>query len=237
MRSCHRWIYCVNWLDALNIELYDVRFCVIDCNPEYIGKKAIFDSIATLMKSHAWMLWNYFKKRPIDKDWNKSVPLTAVKQSVIERKYGSHVQFVLQCGTFWGGQQQPASRGSYINSDAMNPPLSVIKWHWDALYGLYREWARASEIECGISQKPDSMILPLQTIGIKEGRDKGRVRIPCSNKSQNGRDKGFEIDRDVLIQNVKDFLSKCSCPDDDWTPPEPIASSTNSQFIDDDSQA
>ena len=43
IRSCHRFIYCVNWLDAVDIELFDQRFCVIECSAQLRGQKEVFE--------------------------------------------------------------------------------------------------------------------------------------------------------------------------------------------------
>jgi hypothetical protein len=49
VRSCHRYIYCINWLDALNIELLDQRFFVTECSSTFQGRKELFAQMKQLI--------------------------------------------------------------------------------------------------------------------------------------------------------------------------------------------
>jgi hypothetical protein len=75
-------------------------------------------------------------------NWNKKIPMTAAKRSIVQTKYPSIIQFVLQCPKFWQGQ-------TALTAVTANSPSDIV-WHWDALYQHYREWARDQQIECGI---------------------------------------------------------------------------------------
>ena len=204
--STHRYIYCINWKEALDIELFDMRFAVYECNPCYRGQKEKFDQIEEVLNANKALLWNYFRKRPIKKHWNKKIPMTAAKRSIVQTKYPSITQFVLRCPKFWQGQ-------TALTTNQQRSPADIV-WHWDTLYQHYREWARDQQIECGIYKKPENLLEPLQTIGITPGKDQGRVRVAGS------RDKGFKIGRVELIQNIQSFLAKMGeSSDEPWTPP------------------
>jgi hypothetical protein len=136
--SAHRFIYCVNWKEALDIELFDMRFAVYECNPCFRGQKEKFEQIDEVLNANKALLWNYFRKRPIKKHWNKKIPMTAAKRSIVQTKYPSIIQFVLQCPKFWQGQ-------TALTALTANSPSDII-WHWDTLYQHYREWARDQQI-------------------------------------------------------------------------------------------
>ncbi len=213
--SAHRFIYCVNWKEALDIELFDMRFAVYECNPCFRGQKEKFEQIDELLNANKALLWNYFRKRPIKKHWNKKIPMTAAKRSIVQTKYPSIIQFVLQCPKFWQGQAAFTAQGHL----SQQQPSDIV-WHWDTLYQHYREWARDQQIECGIYKKPENLLEPLQTIGIKPGTDQGRVRVAGSGKPSKGRDKGFKIASVELIQNIQSFLTKMGeSSDEPWAPP------------------
>lgn len=133
--SAHRFIYCVNWKEALDIELFDMRFAVYECNPCFRGHKEKFEQIDEVLNANKALLWNYFRKRPIKKHWNKKILMTAAKRSIVQTKYPSIIQFVLQCPKFWQGQTALTA-----NQQLQSP--SDIVWHWVTLYQQYREWAR-----------------------------------------------------------------------------------------------
>ena len=211
--SAHRFIYCVNWKEALDIELFDMRFASYECNPCFRGQKEKFEQIDEVLNANKALLWNYFRKRPIKMHWNKNIPMTAAKRSIVQTKYPSIIQFVLQCPKFWQGQ-------AALTANQQLQSQSDIVWHWDTLYQQYREWARDQQIECGIYKKPENLQEPLQTIGIKPGADQGRVRVAGSTKPSKGRDKGFKIGRVELIQHVQSFLTKMGeSSDEPWMPP------------------
>ena len=123
VRSCHRYIYCINWLDALNIELLDQRFFVTECSSTFQGRKELFAQMKQLIDRHAGLLWNYFKKFPLQRHWNRTIPTTPAKRTVIARRYPTPVQFAIASPIFWRGQD------THPND---------IRWHWDQLYTKYR---------------------------------------------------------------------------------------------------
>jgi hypothetical protein len=214
IRSCHRFIYCVNWLDAIDIELFDQRFCVIECSAQLRGQKEVFEQFDVQVQEHAPLLWNFFKKRPLNRHWNRVVPMTDVKRSIIERKYPTAVQFAIRCSDFWLGQVRYDSGGTGDKTQAND---AEVRWHWDRLYRVYREWARQHEIECGVLRSADGLIEPLSLIGIVPGSDQGRVWVQVAGKS--AREKGFCIKREALIGSVRAFLRKMGETDADrWEP-------------------
>ena len=105
-------------------------------------------------------------------------------------------------------------------------------------YGKWTGDQWTNKIACGIYKKPENLLEPLQTIGIKPGADQGRVRVVGSTKPSKGRDKGFKIERVELIQNIQSFLAKMGeSSDEPWTPPTTDANDENDdafEEIDDD---
>jgi hypothetical protein len=206
--SCHRYIYTVNYKDAINVELFDARFLITECDPRFRSQKEVFDAIENMVTKYGALIWNYFRKRPLNKHWNKVIPMTDIKRNILESKFPSIVQFVIKSPIFWSGQQ------------ALIKPAEIA-WHLDELYHNYREWSREEQIECGIYRQPQSMEEPLQLINITLGADSGRVRIKGSNKPSKGRDKGFCVNRANLIASIKEFLTKMGeSGASDWQPPD-----------------
>jgi hypothetical protein len=92
---------------------------------------------------------------------------------------------------------------------------TVIRWHWDTLFSLYKSWTRQSDLTSGVVQRWESLIEPLQMIGIYPATDKGRVKINSARKP------GFVISRDSLIESIRKFLEKLSDQEAaEWTPPK-----------------
>jgi hypothetical protein len=48
--SCLRVMYCTNTIDALQIDLFDKRFFMLQCNPSRIGQTAFFDQMETILQ-------------------------------------------------------------------------------------------------------------------------------------------------------------------------------------------
>jgi hypothetical protein len=238
MRSCHRFLYCVNWRDAIDVELFDQRFCIIECDARLRGRKEVFEEFDAAIQQHTALLWNFFKKRPLDKHWNRVVPMTDVKRRIIERKYPTAVQFVIRCAEFWGGQATYETR---LNSSQFGRKddggcgiVGEIRWHWDTLYGVYRDWVRRCGIECGVFRNADGLVQPLALLGIRPGSDQGRVRIHTSGKPSKGRDKGFSIKREQLIEGIRGFLGKMGeVGADKWDPL--VEETVNDEEMDSDS--
>jgi hypothetical protein len=217
--SAHRYVYCINYKEALDIELFDQRFLVLECDPRHRGQKEAFDNIERIINENKALFWNYFRKRPINKHWNRKIPMTDAKRSIIQTKYPSIVQFVVRSPKFWLGQQNAVNGGGSEENGAVAGPAEIV-WHWDTLYQHYREWAREQQIECGIFKKAENLLEPLQTIGIVPGADQGRVRIAGSGKPNKGRDKGFRITREELVEHIRSFLIKMGEPSEEpWNPP------------------
>ncbi len=80
-------------------------------------------------KGRSALLWNFFKKRPLARHWNRKVPMTEVKQRIIEKKFPSPIQFVLSSKAFWMGQKAYHSHYDPSQIEANHPV--EIKWHWD----------------------------------------------------------------------------------------------------------
>jgi hypothetical protein len=187
----------------------------IECSAQLRGQKEVFEQFDVQVQEHAPLVWNFFKKGPLNRHWNRVVPMTDVKRSIIERKYPTAVQFAIRCSEFWLGQVKFESRASGDKTQAKD---AEIRWHWDRLYGVYREWTRQHEIECGVLRSADGLTEPLSLIGIVPGSDQGRVRVQVAAKS--AREKGFCIKREVLIGSVRAFLRKMGETDTDgWEPP------------------
>jgi hypothetical protein len=217
--SAHRYVYCINYKEALDIELFDQRFLVLECDPRHRGQKEAFDNIERIINENKALFWNYFRKRPINKHWNRKIPMTDAKRSIIQTKYPSIVQFVVRSPKFWQGQTALTALTALQGHASQQQPPDIV-WHWDTLYQHYREWARDQQIECGIYKKPENLLEPLQTIGIKPGADQGRVRVAGSGKPSKGRDKGFKIAHVELVQNIQSFLTKMGeSSDEPWMPP------------------
>lgn len=221
IRSCHRWIWTINDLGLLNIELLDERFFVLAADPIFQYNKEKFEMLDELVENNRALIWNYFKKLPIDKYWNRKVPMTDAKRTALEAKFPSVVQFVIRNPDFWLGQQLLKEHIEKPRETPPPPPPIDLRWHWDKLYHLYKRWIAEQQIECGIFRKAESLREPLQQmLKIKDDHDGGRVRILNSEKPSGGRDKGFQISRVDLIRNIREFLERMGeTTARDWEPP------------------
>jgi hypothetical protein len=114
-----------------------------------------------LIDRHAGLLWNYFKKFPLQRHWNRTIPITPVKRTGIARRYPTPVQFAIASPIFWRGQD------THPND---------IRWHWDQLYTKDRAWARDQEMDYGVVHSAAALAGPLELLSIVPAKDKGRLQ-------------------------------------------------------------
>lgn len=216
MRSCHRFVYCVNYLDCLDIELHDQRFVIFDCDPCYQGNKDFFQNIGNCIQQNRSLLWNYFKKYPLEKQWNKKVPMTQVKQQMLQKKYPTALQFISECSNIWKGQH--VYENLTVQDEVQEECLAddfTISWHWQQLYQVYRNWARDFNVETGVYTKSASLKEACNRIGFIETKDKGRVTIDKK------KDSGFKMQRAELVTCIRAFLKNFDEEGaDEWCPPD-----------------
>ena len=198
--SCLRVMYCTNTIDALQIDLFDKRFFMLQCNPSRIGQTEFFDQMETIAKEHGWLLWNFFYHRKLSrKDWKNHLPSTPLKQQMMQRKFPTPIQFVISCPDFWQGDTNNSQK-QHLNASQ----LKEIKWHYDTLFQTYRSWALSEGIDAKFLGKDWTYLVePLKNIGIHpHSGNKERIRI------NNRRFKGFSIQTQELVEAIKQFLSK-----------------------------
>lgn len=208
-RSCVRCLYCSNTLDAISIEVFDKRFFVTQCSPSRVGQMEYFDNLAKIANEHDWVLWNYFYHRGVSSiNWKNTLPVSAVKRQILRKKFPMPIQFALSCAEMWKGQDLEGSP---------NHKQPVIRWHYEALYQQYRTWAIHEGIDIKyLGKNWTTLEEPLKTLGVQPiESNKGRIMI------QRRRLKGFQINRNDLLESVRAFMRK-SGQDDDATydPPD-----------------
>ncbi len=129
--------------------------------------------------------------------------MTTVKQQVIQRKFPTPVQFVIACQRFWQGAQT-MTKHSEPNSDSSVKKSHIIKWHYDTLFICYRSWAQTEGIDNRFTGKDWTFLVePLKILGIyPHSLNKERI---CIDRRKF---KGFTIESQKLVQNIKTFLMK-----------------------------
>lgn len=210
IKSCLRVWYCTNTLDALNIELFDARFLVAQCNPSRVGQADFFNQMVKIDEEYGWLLWNYFYHRQLSReDWKNHLPMTAIKRELMQRKFPTPIQFIMTCPRFWQG-------GAIADLSKTILPR-VVKWHYDSLYRAYQTWAQSQQIDLKYTGKDWTVLVePLKAVGIQPHMsNNGRVSIDAR------RSKGFSVEAQTLVDSVKLFLKKAGQEDfAEFEPPE-----------------